>query len=84
LIPGEGAGRYDALVVKHFTKPWVLLALLEAGVSPDSPRIKSAVRELVLLNRNGLWDWGEVGRPIWATHDALCSLSVFALVSAQF
>ena len=76
-------GKYDALVVKHFTQPWVISALLEAESDPEHPRIRAGIRELLRVQRKGLWDWGSVERPIWATHDAILALTTFASVGAR-
>jgi endonuclease/exonuclease/phosphatase family metal-dependent hydrolase len=76
-------GKYDKLAVRHFVSPWVVIALLEADYNPNHIKIRSAVKELVLSHKDGLWNWGPLERPIWATHDALYALISFAMTAAS-
>lgn len=71
--------KYDSLVVKHFTLPWVLVALLRTGLASDNPTIRAGIIDLLDSNNEGLWDWGEVRRPVWATYDALLALTEYSL-----
>ncbi|KPV61451.1 MAG: hypothetical protein AOA65_2268 [Candidatus Bathyarchaeota archaeon BA1] len=68
------------VLISHFTSPWVIIALLEAGESVFRPEVLELIR----------WILGQqddegylkcpivVSRvPIWATHDALFMLKTF-------
>jgi hypothetical protein len=73
-IVRRDTGKVDRLVVKHFTSTWILRALLASGVPASNPRISAEIRKLVEGQKNGLWRWSDVPKPIWATHDALETL----------
>jgi hypothetical protein len=88
-----GADRAEILTNRHFTRAWVVRALLEFGVDeldvdPMHPRIRSAVGELYTTHEQGLWDWnlpGEsrVRRPGWATLDALRALEAYVFRASR-
>lgn len=75
--------KYCNLVVKHFTKTWVARALLTSNEFAIRPRLGKCVDELAESNEQGLWNWGDLQRPIWATHDALSTISAYALATAE-
>jgi len=70
--------KYEPLTVNHYTNPWVIIALLESGISSKDNKIMDAVGEIVELSENGLWNWGYIKRPIWATYDAIRALTEYA------
>jgi len=84
-----GTGRAEVLTNRHFTRAWVVRALLEFGVDPMHKRIRSTVRELYTEHEEGLWDWSlpgrhRVRRPGWATMDALRALEAYVRRASQF
>jgi hypothetical protein len=48
---------------------------LECGVPSSEERIAAVIDEIVLSSENGLWNWGPVRHPVWATYDALKALT---------
>jgi hypothetical protein len=83
-----GVDRFEVLAIRHFTRAWVVRALLEFGVDPLNPRVRSTVAELYRGHDRGLWDWAPPGapsirRPAWATLDALRALEAYALRASQ-
>jgi hypothetical protein len=83
-----GGNHSEKLLVRHFTGPWAVRALLEFDVDPDNERIGGTVHELYTSHRNGLWDWSMPGRPTitrptWATLDALRALETYACRAAR-
>ena len=52
------------LTVNHWTAPWVVMALLECGVSPSEERITSAIEQIAQSSENGLWNWEAIKRPV--------------------
>jgi len=74
---------FGKLSITHFTRAWVVCALLEAGFPPDEPCIEEATHQLAALERNGFWSLDGRTFPIWATHDALNALTVYALKSCS-
>jgi hypothetical protein len=84
-----GTGMAEVLTSRHFTRAWVVRALLEFGVDPMHKRIRSTVRELYTDHDEGLWDWSLPGRhrirrPGWATMDALRALEAYVRRASQF
>jgi hypothetical protein len=84
-----GADRSEVLTVRHFTRAWVVRALLEFGVDPGYKRIRATVGELYTSHEKGLWDWNlpgqaKIRRPGWATFDALRGLESYVLRAGQF
>ena len=84
-----GTGRAEVLPVRHFTRAWVVRALLEFGVDPVHQRIRSTVGDLYAAHDQGLWDWSLPGerrirRPGWATLDALRALEAYVLRAGRF
>ncbi len=60
------------LTIDHYTEPWVVVALLKAGVPVDNKEILESIGRIYNSHRNGLWPWGDIGEyPVWATYDAL-------------
>jgi hypothetical protein len=83
-----GGGRSERLLVRHFTGPWVVCALLDYDVDPRNERIGMTVGELYERQEDGLWDWSLPGgpvirRPIWATLDALRALQAYTSRAAR-
>ncbi len=76
-------GDQDTLTVKHYTDTWVVRALLELGIDPREPKLVDAVRRIYASCDNGLWSWGSLAFPIWATHDALDALTEFSLRACE-
>jgi predicted phosphodiesterase len=74
-------GKYDTLVVKHYTAPWALMATLDCLTLAPSDRLIEEARTILEAHVDGLWDWGGTMRPIWATHDALKALTRYALAT---
>ncbi len=72
-------GRRDRLFFRHYTLPWVVRALLEAGIEPSEPRIVDGIRTILSGQANGIWIWRTGERPIWATSDGLHALTDYAL-----
>jgi hypothetical protein len=84
-----GVDRFEVLAVRHFTRAWVVRALLEFGVHPSDRRIRSTITEIYTGQDQGLWDWNLPGeprirRPVWATLDALRALEAYVLRASQF
>lgn len=75
----DDAVMYDQLIVNHYTEPWVVVALLESGVDVHNRRITNAMLRIYENSVNGLWNWGKVKYPIWATYDALNALTEYSL-----
>jgi hypothetical protein len=71
--------RWDTLVVKHNTAPWTILALLSCEADIQHPAIRSAIRQIVDENEEGLWNWGDIQHPIWATYDSILALKEYCL-----
>jgi hypothetical protein len=80
---GYDAFHNDVLRVRHFTSAWVVLALLQLGANPMEEKIRSTVRDIYRSHTDGLWDWGQVRKPIWATFDALRALRAYAYRASQ-
>ena len=72
-------GHYEQLIVNHFTAPWIITTLLRAGHPVQEPRLRSALGQLIAARSSGLWNWGMIDLPIWATHDALLALKEAAM-----
>jgi hypothetical protein len=84
-----GVDRFEVLAVRHFTRAWVVRALLELGVDPQDRRIRSTIADIYANHDQGLWDWNPPGgpsirRPAWATLDALRALEAYVLRASQF
>jgi hypothetical protein len=84
-----GVDRFEVLPTRHFTRPWVVRALLEFGVDPGHQRIRSTIGDLYTAHEEGLWDWNLPGqpsirRPGWATLDALQALKAYTLRASRF
>lgn len=70
------------LTVWHYTKPWVVMALLEMGINPSNNKITNAMIEIMEDQDpmdKGFWNLRDGERvikelPIWATYDALLAL----------
>jgi Calcineurin-like phosphoesterase len=73
--------KFDKLVVKHFTAPWALMATIQCAKDPPTDRLIAEVKKILHAHDDGLWDWGDTKRPIWATHDALKALTLYALAN---
>jgi hypothetical protein len=71
--------RTERLIVRHSTAAWAVRALLELDLDPTNERIRAAIGAIYGSQKDGLWDWEEIRRPIWATHDALRALTCYAL-----
>jgi hypothetical protein len=83
-----GGGRSERLLVRHFTGPWVVRALLDYDVDPGNDRIGATIGELYESQEDGLWDWSLPGgplirRPVWATLDALRALQAYTTRAAR-
>jgi hypothetical protein len=83
-----GGNHSEKLLVRHFTGPWVVRALLEFDVDPDNERIGDTVHNIYTSHRDGLWDWSMPGGPTitcptWATLDALRALETYAYRAAR-
>lgn len=68
----------DAVDYRHFTTPWCVVALMQAGIPLFQEEIINACRCLISKqNTLGYWTHrltpGQI--PIWATHDCLLALS---------
>lgn len=72
------------LAVKHFTRTWVVRALLALGADPGDERIRRTVEDLAGDRQDGLWKWGNDLRLIWATHDALSTLEAYSKATPAF
>jgi hypothetical protein len=84
-----GADRSEVLENRHFTRAWVVRALLEFGVDPMHHRIRSTVGELYLSHQQGLWNWNlpdqpDIVGPGWATLDALRALDAYVVRASRF
>lgn len=76
---GKGTqARSEDLATRHCTSAWVVRALLELDADPTDQRIVSSIAELYRSHRDGLWDWGAIRAPVWATLDALRALQSFS------
>lgn len=70
----------NRLDFKHYSTPWVVVALIKSGVPLSNPCI---IRPITILlqnqNLNGYWTHhlaaGQI--PIWATHDSLMAINTF-------
>ena len=72
----ECAGR--VLRMNHYAQPVCMRALLQCDVDPEAPAILRAVDELLAIHEDGLWPWGSVRWPVWATLDSLKALTELA------
>jgi hypothetical protein len=84
-----GADRSEVLTIRHFTRAWVVRALLEFGIDPEHERIRATIREIYTSHDQGLWNWNlpgghKIPRPGWATFDALRALESYVLRAGQF
>jgi Squalene-hopene cyclase C-terminal domain/Prenyltransferase and squalene oxidase repeat len=75
-----------ALDFRHFTTPWVLCALLQAGVPIGDPVVMNAIQWIVTAQHSlGYWSSpltpGQT--PIWATFDAMFALSQVRLAALE-
>ncbi len=72
------------LVIKHFTATWAARAILISNEILITDRIQKLINELATGADQGLWNWGSVHHPIWATHDALETLKTYAFITAPY
>jgi len=75
--------KQELLRICHFTKPLVVVALLEAGTSAKNPKIINYVKDILNFQDKddpGVWSPPmEIAKPIWATYDALNALKEFSM-----
>jgi hypothetical protein len=74
-----GQSRTEEVRLRHFTGAWSVRALLELDIDPTHERIVSTIVRIYDSHRQGVWDWGKIQRPVWATLDALRALETYAL-----
>src|SRR5262249_1531667 len=72
----ECAGR--VLRMNHYALRVCMRALLQCDVDPEIPLIVRVADELLTVQENGLWPWGSIRWPVWATLDSLKALTELA------
>lgn len=78
-VPG---GSVDALFIGHFTAALVAQALMSVGnVRAHGDRLRSAVREVIDSQEDGVWTWHDSSRPIWMTAQGATVLRDYALLN---
>jgi hypothetical protein len=77
---------YIAQVTEQFQRilPRANDPMLWRHVDPTSERIAATIAKLYQSHRQGVWDWGEMQRPVWATLDALRALETYALRASPY
>jgi len=69
------------LAMSHYTAPLAMIALLLCEIDPGDPRISATAEELWRGQDKGLWWFGEVKWPVWATLVCLQALTEFTFRS---
>jgi hypothetical protein len=78
---GKPERNWRWIFLSHYTAPWVVVALLEAGVDAHNAKIVLATESVLEAHRHGIWPCHEFSEPIWATFDCLQAISHYALRS---
>ncbi len=73
----------EQLYTRHFTAPWVVKALVSAGLPASHPAVSEAVAWIWggYSDSASLWSWNNGDLPIWMTYDALDALRLASLAS---
>jgi hypothetical protein len=75
-VPG---GKFDALVVGHFTAVWVARAFMAADdVSGHRTALQTAMREVMSSQERGVWQWQD-DKPIWMAYQGASALRDYLL-----
>lgn len=73
---------WELLAIRHFTSAWQARAILASGPSnlPEASSVlRGAVQRVWQAQVEGIWEWEDLGRPIWMTYQGICLLRDLAL-----
>lgn len=72
----------ESLTVNLFTAAWTARALMAAeaeGIPAADTLLMEAVGEILRKQHDGIWEWTDGSRPMWATYQGISTLREFAL-----